>query len=115
MEQANAGAMLMMLLSGLLAAGLGAVMLAKPRLAAALLKPIGSSTPHSPTTVQNLAGGLLAVGLAWLFVFIAGVIPYPRARPLFIVVLSFVLAPAATIGFAVILFLAWRPRSRPRP
>jgi len=112
MDQSSGGAPLTILFSGLAAAALGAAMLIRPMLASAWLKPLGSGSPHTPRYARKLAAGILAVGTAWLVVFLFEVIPFPHARPFWIVALSAILLPAAATGFLVMLFLAYRPRPR---
>jgi len=102
MDSSPAATLWMFLLSGLALAGLGAMFLWKPERRAAFFRPINPSL--KPALTRRLAGGLLAVGILLLLAYLFEVIPYAHSKPYWIVVLSLVLTPIATLGFTAIFF-----------
>jgi hypothetical protein len=99
-----------LILSGLVAAGFGGAFMLNPGRAADWLRPIGSSAPHPRNRVVWLSRALLAVGIGWIIVFLIEVIPFPYARPFWMLALSEILLPASMLGFLVLLVQAFRPR-----
>lgn len=112
MEQTTGLALATILVSGLIATALGAILLSSPRRAMSWLKPLGSGPAHPPERARKYSIAMLACGIAWMLVFTGEVVHFDRARPFVVVALSALLLPLATLGFLVTLFLAFRPRGK---
>jgi len=104
MEQSTAAILWTFLLSGLALTGLGGLFLVKPGIRAALFHAINPAM--KPPLAGKLSASLLASGILFLVVFLFEVIPYPHAKPYWVVVLSLVLSPLAITGFVAVTLAA---------
>lgn len=109
MEQSAAASLWILLSSGLAASILGLIFLRKPETRSGFFRAINPSV--KPALSGKLSAGLLAVGIALLIVFLFEVIPYPHARPFWIVALSLILSPLAMLGLAAIFLVTVFKRS----
>ena len=103
MEPANSSHLWILLLSGLAVSGLGGIFLWNHGRRTGFFHAVNPAMADH--TAKRLAKGLLAVGTAWLAVFTFEVIPFPHSRPFWMVTLSIILLPLATIAFAGIIAL----------
>lgn len=104
MEQSATSTPWIILLSGLAASAAGILFLWKTAIRASFFRAINPTL--KPPLTGKLSRGLLVVGGAFLLVFLGEVAPFHHSRPYWIVALSLVLSPLATLGFASIFLIS---------
>ena len=96
------------LLAGLAMSGIGGLFIWKQELRLPFFRAINPAL--KPALTAKLSAGLIGAGTCLLLVFLFAVLPYPHSRPYWIVVLSLILSPLGTLGFAAIILVTFFKR-----